>query len=80
MVHDVREKPVEDLKGSINKARLLRVDESKQFIEQTLPDALRFILVLDHSSLNFDSNIANFMCELFVDGLCCFESFDDLLL
>ena len=80
MVHDVGEKPVEDLQGSINKARLLRLDESKQFIQQTLPDALRFVLKLYHSSLNFDSNIANFMCELFVDGLCCFESFDDLLL
>lgn len=54
MVNDVREQPIEDLKGTIDLEILFRVHEQENEVKKVLPDL--FILFV-HSSGNFDEKI-----------------------
>jgi len=63
VVHDETEEPVEDLQSSVNLLLNASCDELVHEHDQVLPDV--FVLVLLHGALNFNSQGANFVGQVF---------------
>lgn len=71
MVKNVAEKTIKNEESRVNLSLLVTLDESEEKIKKVLPDGL--VLLLDHSALNFDSHIADFMHVRFVGSVCAME-------
>ena len=60
-------KSIEDNQSGINLCLVLSLNEGKQLVEQVLPN--ESVLFGNHGTLNFHSNIANFVNQSFVSGI-----------
>jgi len=67
VVEDVAKKSIEDDKSCIDLSLVLTLDELEEKVEQVLPYAI--VLFVDHSTLDLNSDIANFMHVDFVGGI-----------
>jgi hypothetical protein len=66
MVHQVREKTIENLKGCINLNILLLIDEHEEQVKQVLPHK---VLLLIYGTTDFNKQVANFVDDILVIAL-----------